>query len=924
MSPLAIRFLSPSNASLARRCAVLVSGLLVLTTGAPSAQRAHPLAPPTTLISPQLAPPSEFVALPCGDQVELRWRDNSNETAFVILRRPSNSPHFVELALTGADATSFLDTDVPDGTFVYRVAARKDGLTSRPSSPVSASFPNAPPVITTNLPQNLSQVFSPVLTFTVTVTDPEGDAVSLQLLNPPAGMVFDPVVAEPSPATVRVRWLREQRDELQPTLVFQASCGVQLVRRVRLSHPGYPFDTALLVGDVTGDGELDAVVGARSVGRAYVFAGSTTPSGDPVATLQVAGDVLDGRGAWETYVTVLGDVTGDGRLDVVSASESQKVYVWAGGAGLNGTPAPTAILTPAPFSNYADMNADGPLVQLVDMNGDGTQDIVTVDSQADIGGTTMETGAIYLWLGGAGLSGTQAPSHLLSVPDAGVFDHLGHPGQLVLADATGDGVTDVLAAAATADAGGLDTGAVYLWSGAAVLAGATAPTATLTTPGFPGSVERIFLGDVNGNGTLDIVSGSPYAGVAGVHEVGAFHVWYGGALSGTIPCAATMRISGTFPGFYLGSAFAGLADVTGDGRLDFLALTPEASVFGHNKAGALYVWSGAGLFGMPPPTATLGVPDAENFDRLGTTDPPLQLVKLSGDGILDIVSGSSYGDSAYVWNGGALSGIVAPSATFRAPSPGGEALSLGGIDLADMDGDGSTDLIAGAPLEDVETTDSGGAYVWSGAGGFGAADPPTIRLGHPSGGRLGWRTEFADLDGDGDDDLLLQGQSNSRLFVWRAGPGFFDSDGPDAILAGVNEIGGQGIRFGDWNGDGVLDVVAATAYADPGDVVNAGLVQAWFGGPGLIGTVPAPVTLAVPGARAGDGLASEGIRLADLTGDGWLDVLACSPEVDASASVLNTGALYLWSGSGTLAGTLAPTASFAVPGASSGLRLGRP
>ena len=903
----------------------MLATALLLTTSVLSAQQALPFGRPTTLISPQLAPPSELVALPCGDQVELSWRDNSNETAFVILRRPSNSPHFVELALTGADATSFLDTDVPDGAFVYRVAARRNGLTSPPSTAVSATFPNAPPVLTTDLAEDLSQDAGSVLTFTVTATDPEGDAVSLQLLNPPPGMVFDPIVAEPSPATVHARWVRESREELQTTLVFQSNCA-QLVRRVRLSDQGYPFDTAVLVGDVTGDARLDAVVGAEAGGRAYVFAGASTPSGTPTATLQVAGDSLRPRDSLQVYLTMLGDVTGDGRLDVVSASQSQKIYVWAGGAGLTGTPTLTATLAP-PGTSSTDtgLEAGGPLVQLVDVNGDGTQDIVTVDAQADVGGTS-DTGAIFLWLGGAGLTGTQAPSRVLSVPGAAASDQLGFDGPLVLADATGDGVLDLLAAAKLADIGAtIDAGAVYLWSGAAVLAGATAPTATLTTPGFPASVGQILLGDLNGNGVLDIVAGLPDADIGGVDGVGAFHVWYGGALSGTVPAAATLRIAGAAAQLALGSYYAGLADVTGDTRLDFLALTPQATVFGHAKAGAVFVWSGNGLAATPPPTATLGVPDAEDFDLLGNTNPSLQLAELDGDGILDVVTGSLYAASAYVWNGGALAGNVAPSATFRAGPPGGEQLTFGpyGIQLVDMDGEGALDLVAAAPWEDYEGTNTGGAYVWSGAGGFGAADPPTVRLGHASGGQIG-APRLADIDGDDDDDLLLSTLSNSRLFLWRAGSDFFDSDEPDAILSGVNQVGSSGFVFADWNGDGILDVVATTASADPGGVVDAGVVQAWFGGPGLLGTVNAPVTLAVPGARAGDYLGSEGVRLLDLTGDGRLDVLACSPSVDASATRTNTGAVYLWAGAATLAGTLAPSTTFAVPGAGNGLRLGDP
>src|SRR5262245_12052556 len=43
--------------------------------------------------------------------------------------------------------------------------------------------------------------------FTVVVTDPEGDRVSLALLNPEPGMAVAPIVDGASPQTLRVRWL---------------------------------------------------------------------------------------------------------------------------------------------------------------------------------------------------------------------------------------------------------------------------------------------------------------------------------------------------------------------------------------------------------------------------------------------------------------------------------------------------------------------------------------------------------------------------------------------------------------------------------------------------------------------------------------------------------------------------------------------
>ena len=105
----------------------------------------------------------------------------------------------------------------------------------------------------------------------------------------------------------------------------------------------------------------------------------------------------------------------------------------------------------------------------------------------------------------------------------------------------------------------------------------------------------------------------------------------------------------------------------------------------------------------------------------------------------------------------------------------------------------------------------------------------------------------------------------------------------------VNDGLGRVVRSGDLNGDGLADLIVASALADAGSPVrtDAGVVEVWFGRADFSGSLDAAGTagtapdLSILGASAGDQLSNGGaLLLADLNGDGRQDLVLGAPGAD--------------------------------------------
>ncbi len=372
-------------------------------------------------------------------------------------------------------------------------------------------------------------------------------------------------------------------------------------------------------------------------------------------------------------------------------------------------------------------------------------------------------------------------------------------------DVDGDGFDDLLVGAPLADVAAPDAGRVYLVSGES-----GAPIATLDGSGlgdwFGSALDG--AGDYDGDGTPDLVVGAWRASLAGT-DSGSVRVVSGA----TMQPLATFLGSGA--GEEYGSSVAGAGDFDMDGFADVVIGAPGAGTLGSNP-GRVQVFSGKTSLLLLEASGEAAA-DGFGWSVAGAGD-------VNGDGFADVVVGSIAADAGamntgrvYVYGGGAAAGGAGLLDSFD----GDFAFDLLGWSVAgagDVDGDGLSDVIAGAPFSPLNGPDAGIARIWSVQTGLAIR---TIQ-GDSAGDWSGFSVAgLGDLDGDLRAEVAigspfaatttLQG-GTARVVDGMTGSVLFSVD----ATARSSELGAAVAGAGDLNGDGVPELVVGARYDGAG------------------------------------------------------------------------------------------------------------
>jgi hypothetical protein len=689
----------------------------------------------------------------------------------------------------------------------------------------------------------------------------------------------------------------------------------------------FPFtDDAfgLVAGDFDGDGRPDLAGSSRGTNKAVLLVNAFDPA-CPKASFARAGRLqvpLLGANPW---AIVSGDWNGDAIPDLAVASNSD-VSILMGDGTLRLAP-PTSIALPFASSPndrrslvVADFNLDSrpdlatvnptsgaanddavsvllntgggtfaaPLFLPVganpsgvvagDFNGDGAPDLVS----ADRGGLSLT------FLPGRG-NGTFGPPTTTPVA-------LGAISAIAAADIDGDLLLDVAVAQAGPD--------VVEWyrgngTGGFTLAGSYAVS----------SAWSLDLGDLNGDGRPDLAvsnvlddtvsvllnTGGAYSAPT-AYPVGDEPLWVrigpadgDGDADLVVPTRGSYDVTvllndgtGAFPASTLVLGYdrptaAILVDADRNGK-------PDLAVANWSLAGGAYVLPGDGAGGFGPVQVSPGT----NARALATGD-------FDRDGKVDLVTlDQASANMSFLRGQG--------DGTFSAPAAFATGLSPRGLGVGDFDSDGSLDVVVAGTSPNV-------AFLrGNGVGGF----APAVSVPGTASGSSAHRVGVADFDRDGKLDIVrLTGTSGVTVQYGDGSGGFgsevtvtvgtyptdlavldFNRDGiPDLAVSnfGSNSIsllegtgargspwtartplttdtGPAGLAAGDFDGDGIADLIVGHLGANPGKL-------GYFRGTGL-----SPFFAGRSDYDLGDGRALEpdGVAVADVNGDGRLDALvAC-------------------------------------------------
>ena len=599
---------------------------------------------------------------------------------------------------------------------------------------------------------------------------------------------------------------------------------------------GWSVSTA---GDVNGDGYSDVIIGTplydggqTDEGKCFAYLGSASGI---AATAMWSEESEHIGGQFGISVSTAGDMNGDGYADVIAGGnyldngqlDEGRALVYLGYSG--GIKTTSEVIYE---SNQASSQFGYSVATAGDINGDGFSDVICGAYNYD--NPSSNEGAAFVYLGSAiGMSassnwnaeGNQAYTNFgLSVSTAG--------------DVNGDGYSDVIVGAYNFDNGQTQEGAAFVFRGSANGLSAFSSwnaEGNQASAEFGNSVST--AGDVNGDGYSDVIVGA-FLYDNGQTDEGISFVYYGSASGLSLTSNWTAEGNQAYVSF--GSSVSTAGDVNGDGYSDVI-VGAYGFTNGQSVEGAAFVYHGSAS----------GLSLTSNWNAEGNQANAsfgysvTSAGDVNGDGYSDVIIGAPYftnGQSeegaAFVYHGSAL-GL---SLTSNWSAEGNQAEAYYGYSVSsagDVNGDGYSDVIVGAYGYDNGQSDEGKAFVYHGSASGLSLTSNWNAEGNQVNTNFGYSvTSAGDVNGDGYSDVIVgapvfdNGQVNEgAAFVYHGSAAgiFLTSNWSAEGNQGGALFGYSVSTAGDVNGDGYSDLIIGAPYFDNGQT-DEGAAYVYYGG----------------------------------------------------------------------------------------------
>ncbi len=582
---------------------------------------------------------------------------------------------------------------------------------------------------------------------------------------------------------------------------------------------------SMATGDFNGDGKLDVVNIDYGSNLNVMFGKGDGTFQPPVSTFIGITNIA-------FYAITAGDFNGDHLLDVAvwtlnanTGNTEARIFLGNGAGGFT-----AGGIFVAPNSNIFSPGPNS--IVAADVNGDGKLDLV---------GATIDNG-VFIFLGNG--DGTfHAPAN---------YDYartFGCCTGVAVGDLNGDGKLDL---------------ALPVNDGISVLlnnGNGTFGAATYYASGLAGSAPGagIAIGDLNGDKKADVVVTNENFGVIVYLNQGS----------------GTFAVEGPVGNFAVGATDnVVLADINNDKKLDIILPDGVGDIF-------TFYGKGNGTFATGPSyplqaqtnggnylvavgdfngDGTLDVLDTNGFNTntvsLGRTDGSFQTNQLyaystsllannivsadfNGDGIPDIAESLSGGANGKIAiNLGSSHGVLGTASLVTASSCANNVVEW--IATGDVNADGKADLVAtlqGATFAGCQNN-TVAVLGGLGTGKFRAASY------YPTGSTAQEGIVYlVDVNGDGKLDIVTENADGTISVLLNKGNGTYSAGTLVTSVAAINPSS-LFLAFADFNGDGKMDIAAATNGNQTAVYVLLGNGNGTFGAPIQTSPVFYPITLA--------------------------------------------------------------------------------